>query len=163
MRRKGITMLEILIVIMVIALMLTMMLLSFKSSEITARANNVITNMINISIAFTVAYAQNPESFDVKKGTEHDLDYIAEYLDNLKAEEKSNYRLIYYDGSQGKPDFKGWWVRYNLESDSGIRAELDERINMESTLGILSYNSRIQYADTKNITSGNKYLIRKAR
>lgn len=167
MRRNAFTFLEILIAIAVMTIMLTMIGLSFKSSELTAKANNVITNMLTISMAFNAAYMQdldkiNKEAKDYANGKQLGLETIAEYFDNLKTEDYSKYDIIYYSLDHPR---KGWWVRYKLKSDASIRAELEDRVISEPSLEILSYRTegKIDKADQKNISTTNLYLILKAR
>ena len=162
------TLIELLIVIAAIAILLTITVLSLKTAENSAKANKIITSMLNIKMAFQVAYINNQDTFDKAKdnytnGKLLELSTISKYLDNMNAADAGKYQLLYYNKSG---DRKGWWVRYTFGNDSyELRSELADRIFNEPELGILSYKSEgnIGGADKKNIASTNLYLIMKIR
>ena len=175
MKRKGFTMIELLVVMGVATILLSMMLPSFNTSRNTARADNVITNMSNLAAAFQMAYADNPDKFrnapvnesnsNNRGGKRLSADVVSAYVDNFHAEDGSKYDFVFFDGVMSS-DRYGWWVRYKLTGDtSELRTELADRIVSSPALGIYSYKTEgnISIADKKNIISGNLYLILKAR
>ena len=176
--RAGYTIIELLIAIAMIAALFTVTTFSVTASENSAKADKIITNMINIKTAFLAAYMHDREKFDnapnnYTNGKLLEISALDKYLDNMKAADKSKYQLVYYH--KNAEERNGWWVRYKLEGDSyELRYELADRAisraDKTNTYGQLimdlrSYKTEgnIGVADRKNIASGNKYLIMKMR
>ncbi|MBQ3763726.1 MAG: prepilin-type N-terminal cleavage/methylation domain-containing protein, partial [Synergistaceae bacterium] len=59
MKRKGFTLVELLIVIVVIGILSAMMMLSSTEAVTSARANNIVSNMRNLKTAALEYYVDN--------------------------------------------------------------------------------------------------------
>ncbi|MBQ3454890.1 MAG: prepilin-type N-terminal cleavage/methylation domain-containing protein [Synergistaceae bacterium] len=62
-RRKGFTLVELLIVIVVISILSAMMMMSSNEAVSSAKANNIIANLRNLKTAALAWYADNPDLF----------------------------------------------------------------------------------------------------
>ena len=148
-RRKGFTLVELLIVIVVIGVLSAMMMLSSTEAVSSARASNIISNLRNWKTAALAWYVDNINKVDdgtvvfaddSKSGASKD---IAKYLNSQSA---PGYKLA----NDGKG---GWYIQYggsgvnNATLDDNIVAKLNAR---RTSVGLLhSANSK----DTTAITT----------
>ena len=123
--RKGFTLVEMLIVIMVIGILASMMMISGTESISTASANNVITGLRNLAIATMSYYTDNKPEFAadpssvVDKTTE-----VLKYLNSFN--ESADYRV--------KWDTEGsLWVGYCIKNDDkNLKSRLKGRAEGEN-------------------------------
>ncbi|MBQ7559962.1 MAG: type II secretion system protein [Synergistaceae bacterium] len=81
-RKKGFTLVELLIVIVVIGVLSAMMMLSSTEAVSSAKAANIVNNMRNIKTAVLEWYADN--------------------IDNIKIKSDGQYVVTYFDGNTSK-------------------------------------------------------------
>ena len=67
MKRKGFTLVELLIVIVVIGILSAMMMLSSTEAVTSARASNIVSNLRNLKTAALAMYVDNLDTFDGNK------------------------------------------------------------------------------------------------
>lgn len=156
--RRGYTLLELFIAVAVIAILMAFMLFSLSSSEVTARANNIILNLNIIGMAANTFYAQSHDELAKKTKTElsewfttHNTYIIEHYIEGgLRTDEIEKYDVI-YDKDSG-----AWYSRYNIGTNSktaDLRYEIMDRAMHESELsGVYGYDG------TENGTYGMKKI-----
>ena len=142
--RKGFTLVELLIVIVVIGVLSAMMMLSSTEAVSSAKAADVISNLRNIKTAVLAWYADNLDrvngkyqietdgktaeligSFTVKNGGEAEF---LKYLNNdnsIKLTKKENAANGEYFLS-GEDGGKNWYVGYRT-NDTKIKEKLESR------------------------------------
>ena len=112
-KRRGFTLVELLIVIVVIGILSAMMMLSSTEAVSSARASNIISNLRNLK---TAALAWYIDSLDVVDASGFTLTnathfpFVKHYLNNDTASDLTNYGIeaknskwyVYYEG--GKAD-----------------------------------------------------------
>lgn len=145
-KRGGLTLLELLIVIVVIGILSAMMLFSSREAISTAKANNIIANLRNLKMAALAWYA---DSFDQipninvgaikwnKYRSNDDKDYwscIKRYISNSSHQELYTYYSLVTSSqldSSGNTDNKeqsAWFVVYaNKDLDDKIKRKLKGR------------------------------------
>ena len=95
MKRKGFTLVELLIVIVVIGILSAMMMLSSTEAVTSARANNIVSNMRNLKTAALEYYVDNLNYLEATTRTDNGLDMA----DGDGGARKGIYR--YLNGSSG--------------------------------------------------------------
>ena len=153
-KRRGFTLVELLIVIVVIGVLAAMMMLSSTEAVSSAKANNVISNLRNIKTAVLSWYADNLDRVDqngnialkdnptdkktltnyIDDGTANAGEFLA-YLNNdssikLTNNDKSKEGgYILAIGSKGDNNVKAkkWYVGYNAGNNTDVQAKLAAR------------------------------------
>ncbi|MBQ7168613.1 MAG: type II secretion system protein [Synergistaceae bacterium] len=141
--RKGFTLVELLIVIVVIGILSAMMMLSSNEAVTTARANNVASNLRNLKTAALAYY------------TDHITDTEA---DNFKLADKKDDIFGYLSGKTEIPD-KGdysfianngkWYVQYEFKTTMTGEVKIREKLaGRTKALGLMD-DSYAPYAKGK--------------
>ena len=157
--RKGFTLVELLIVIVVIGILSAMMMLSSTEAVSSAKANNIISNLRNLKTAVLSWYADNLSRvvIDGKDGTYNkyriDTDgtkdnlkdflpkggsaEIAKYLSNGDAISIKNKNSTLSAGDYVLIDihYKYWYICYNVGSDANIKSKLAAKANSVGLVG----------------------------
>ena len=128
--RKGFTLVELLIVIVVIGVLSTMMMLSSTEAVTSAKASNIVSNLRNMKTAALAWYADNLNSVT---GTSFKL---ADQADNIK-KYMSNEALPDGYGFVGSASDNSWYVFYNGTDISGSNSRVAEKLDAKkSAVGI---------------------------
>ena len=143
-RRKGFTLVELLIVIVVIGVLSAMMMLSSTEAVSSARASNIISNLRNWKTAALAWYVDHINTVDTtanfKFGTDVTSKDVAKYLNSQSA---PGYTLA----NDGKG---GWYIKYG-GTDATLDANIVAKLNARRTsVGLLHSASS---KDTAAITT----------
>ena len=140
--RKGFTLVEILIVIVVVGILTSMMTISMSASKISADASNIVTRLRNAKTAAMAMYVQYLDTWegnvnDAQKS--FDMAEVRKFLNNDRNYD-DNYVLV----KEKKDDVYArihWYVAYNLGDDNARlaeklagRAEYDDLFGNENVL-----------------------------
>ena len=157
-KRKGFTLVELLIVIVVIGILSAMMMLSSTEAVSSAKANNVVSNLRNIKTAVLSWYADNLDkvvlenkSYNIKENASdatgsafktyvkaHATDFT-KYLSNegsvtLKTKEDNlsvgDYMLTNINES------KRWVICYYVGTDASMRSKLAAKASSTGLFGL---------------------------
>ena len=178
--KKGFTLVELLIVIVVIGVLSAMMMLSSTEAVSSARANNIISNLRNLKTAALSFYTDNMNALVVNSnGTQLDLSKIpnsgATSPSWLGAAINSAPSIITkYLGDNGNLSINGdtssnmycakggyaitcadkgkvWYVVYRFADNEGA---IKEKINSKAaSIGLLGYNSKIPDSTSLTVAS----------
>ena len=174
--KRGFTLVELLIVIVVIGVLSAMMMLSSTEAVSSARASNIISNMRNIKTAVLSWYTDNLDRVKLKGGdykicpqdsttaskyigdiAKDSTTEITKYLNNDNSITLSNFDVAkskngaYFLFSAGDNN-KNWYVGCNLGSDKSLQDKIAGRAK---TLG-LGYNTAKVYLG--EYESGQQYV-----
>lgn len=137
--RKGFTLVELLIVIVVIGILSAMMMLSSNEAVTTARANNIASNLRNLKTAALALYTDNMNYFDeliATVGTGYQdvisKDEVFKYLSGKTSiPDSADYSIFVRDGK--------WYVAYTFAKKSiAGRAEIQAKLKGRAkALGLL--------------------------
>ncbi|MBQ6419300.1 MAG: type II secretion system protein [Synergistaceae bacterium] len=163
--RKGFTLVELLIVMVVIGILATMMMFSSTEAEISARAQNVVNNFNQITKAVNSWYfdkiANGVNKQDLAQLLRENSGEITQYLNNnnnpieLKTKggtiESGDYVLIDCDDD--------WYICYDTGSDTRLRGKFSGRAK---TIGLYALNGDTLNSDSTVATdknySGGRYV-----
>ena len=143
--RKGFTLVEILIVIVVLGILTSMMTISMSASKISADASNIVTRLRNAKTAAMAMYVQYLDTWegnvnDAQKS--FDMAEVRKFLNNDKNYD-NNYVLVRGGSTNNIGDYAKvkWYVAYNLGDDNARlaeklagRAEYDDLFGNENVL-----------------------------
>ncbi|MBQ7543446.1 MAG: type II secretion system protein [Synergistaceae bacterium] len=129
-KRKGFTLVELLIVIVVIGILAAMMMLSSTEAVSSARANNIISNLRNLKTAATAMYVDRLDSAGAMTDglvasnattATGSFDLVLSYL-NTGGNDKTSYR-----GYGIKKCNNNEWYVYCEVSDTNVKKKLAAR------------------------------------
>lgn len=136
-KRKGFTLVELLIVIVVIGILSAMMMLSSTEAVTSARASNIVSNLRNFKTAAMAMYVDYLDTMD--KGelptpptgkTTHDL--LVNYMNKGGSsangvDDTANYHLKLLNKATGNDTGYGWYVYVKNVNDPRVREKLAGR------------------------------------
>ena len=118
-KRKGFTLVELLIVIVVIGILSAMMMLSSSEAVSSAKATAIVSDLRNLKTAALAYFADHADDYitgswssntDLK--TTNELDTVFTYLNGQDFPNKKSYNVVY------KNDQKAWYAECNIGSGS---------------------------------------------
>ena len=104
-KRKGFTLVELLIVIVVIGILSAMMMLSSTEAVTSAKASNIVSNLRNLKTAALACYTDSMDTYSSGKASP-DIKAIFKYLGSGKAIPESK--------DYGVDTTKGWYLKYTI-------------------------------------------------
>lgn len=157
-KRKGFTLVELLIVIVVIGILSSMMMMSSTEATSSARASNVVSNLRNLKTAALAWYVDNLDAITanptvgISGKASHDA--IFRYLGNNSNMPDSN------DYGFGVDNDGGWYVSFDIDKAAGFSAA--ERANIKSKLAGRAKSVGLCDGDTPKSTDVYKSTMSKA-
>ena len=122
--RKGFTLVEMLIVIVVIGVLSSMMMISSTESINSAKASDIITSLNNIKIAALAHYVDSFDEYNKTTPATLDIANIKPYLNNGSSLPSE------YGVTQNSTNKKLWFATYtfsNTGNNSDIKSKLAGR------------------------------------
>ena len=151
MKRRGFTLVELLIVIVVIGILSAMMMLSSTEAVTSAKASNIVSDMRNLKTAALAYYVDNLDAFSsvaTVNAASLDLKYITPYLNNSKIS-TTGYKLD--QNASGD-----WYLEYTIQGTQTEKTSIQQKLAGRSkSVGL--YNAQKQ--DTANLYSKNDATV----
>ena len=129
-KRKGFTLMELLILFVIIGALSGLMALMNKNAVSSAQANHIIHDFRNLKTAAMLWHNDNP------KAAAHDRKAILKYLNSKSMVEVTDtpaknggYILKVSDSG------KSWYIGREISNDSGIRSKLTAKATSSKLLG----------------------------
>ena len=125
MKRRGFTLVELLIVIVVIGVLSAMMMLSSTEAVSSARASNIVSNLRNLKTAALAYYIDHIDAYENVETISKDLNTVRSGILGYMGNDVSNIDTKYnFTGT----DTGTWYVYYTLAgSDGNVKTKLAGR------------------------------------
>ena len=175
MKRKGFTLVELLIVIVVIGILSAMMMLSSTEAVISAKANNIISDMRNFKTAAVAWYVDDNDFFATESANSTNvvydtnnpkykilLKYLSSKVDVPTNDKEYHYKLIKTENTNGN----GWYIEGNIDNiipsseREAVKAKLAAKAKSVGLLNNRSTNAK-PYGQSENRyddDTTNKYI-----
>ena len=137
MKRKGFTLVELLIVIVVIGILSAMMMLSSTEAVSSARANNIVSNLRNLKTAALAMYTDYMDHVD-KQGTKYKVRQSFDVVKQYMSQGESSGTAWNGYGIAGNTTNGKWFVYYNGSMESRVKEKLKSRA---SSVGLWQINN----------------------
>ena len=144
MKRRGFTLVELLIVIVVIGVLSAMMMLSSTEAVSSARASNIVSNLRNLKTAALAFYIDHVDSYDlstIDDAAKLDADGIKEKILKYMGNDSNN---ITEDYTFVGKDPETWFILYNVKNDENVKSKLAGRAASVGLIGASDNNTFVK-------------------
>ena len=167
MKRKGFTLVELLIVIVVIGILSAMMMMSSTEATTSAKVNNIISDMRNLKTAALSFYADNFDNivgnpnYSLKDAGVQDkiFAYLGKDSNRL---DKGNYKVSNAASNNGGDG--SWWVVCNITGSASekalIKKKLAGRAKSLGLKGVANYDSKLSTATDFDATQHGAVVLK---
>lgn len=150
-KRKGFTLVELLIVIVVIGILSAMMMMSSSEAVSSSRASTITSNMRNLQTAALAYWADNMNKFNK---TNPDAPVPADMKKYLKDDDASEIDDTEY--TLEVTDKKDWFIKYTFNKDKGDDEKVKTKVaGRAASLGLMAGPN-----DDTVYTTGNSVYLR---
>ena len=146
MKRKGFTLVELLIVIVVIGILSAMMMMSSTEATTSAKVTAIVSNLRNLKTAGLAFYTDHMDDVANDKITDTELNDsttgVWAYLSAGDAIPDMEQYHIRKTASGGK-DTGGWYITYNIKGSAAETASIKKKLlGRTNSLGLLQATSK---------------------
>ena len=145
--RKGFTLVELLIVIVIIGILAAAMLLSSGSATASAEASNITSDLRSMKAAALMLFADSMDAYNLGSLGNGSIAYLRRYMDNPAKFANTYYQFYIETGASG--DNK-WWVGFDLSAANKTR-EVRQKLGARA-LSIGIYKDTSSYDDSNAFT-----------
>lgn len=143
-KRRGFTLVELLIVIVVIGILSAMMMLSSTEAVTSAKASNIVSNLRNLKTAALAMYIDNMDAFDkgtatIKSGgsdsqsensqsensgtTEFTIKNVVKYMNGGENFDEPGYDIEATESGKGD-----WYLSYKIQGTTSEKAQIAQKL-----------------------------------
>ena len=130
MKRRGFTLVELLIVIVVIGILSAMMMLSSTEAVTSAKASNIVSNLRNLKTAALAMYIDSMDQFDKHEITP-EIAKVVKYMNGGENFTDAGYDIESED--------LGWFLKYTISGTSTETAQIKSKLKGRAkSVGLLA-------------------------
>lgn len=141
MKRKGFTLVELLIVIVVIGILSAMMMLSSTEAVTSARANNIISNLRNLKTAALALYVDKLDNWEGTTAALPKIDDVKGYMGSSGANDYTDYVIAFNDTAKPIAD-KSWYIVYNFGTGNDVSRVKEKLAGRATSTGLKSLDTK---------------------
>ena len=151
MKRKGFTLVELLIVIVVIGILSAMMMLSSTEAVTSAKASNIISNLRNLKTAALAYYVDHLDYLEDSTSTAIDMSDVVKYLNSSPTTTKTTTFNFNFTGVAYAADASATSAITNNYTADGITYSIETiaRTGGATTLAAQKWYLKCVVSDTK--------------
>ena len=132
-KRRGFTLVELLIVIVVIGILSAMMMLSSTEAVTSAKASNIVSNLRNLKTAALAMYIDSMDQFD-KGSITLDFNKVVKYMNGGKDFNETGYNITSNDG---------WYLKYTISGTTTEKTQIQQKLKgRAASVGLLKDNTK---------------------
>ena len=117
-KRRGFTLVELLIVIVVIGILSAMMMLSSTEAVTSAKASNIVSNLRNLKTAALAMYIDSMDQFDKHEITP-EIAKVVKYMNGGENFNETGYSITSNDG---------WYLSYNISGTNTEKTQIEQKL-----------------------------------
>ncbi len=145
-KRKGFTLVELLIVIVVIGVLSAMMMLSSTEAVTSAKASNIVSNLRNLKTAALAYYVDNYDAAEAESFTTLDTASVLNYMSSGSADIGGEYTFTI----DGKGSSAAWFVNCKV-TDTRVRTKLQGRAKSVGLLANATSGDKTEYSNGESV------------
>ena len=135
--RKGFTLVELLIVIVVIGILSAMMMLSSTEAVTSAKASNIVSNLRNLKTAALAYYVDNMDSITTTTKNTEVKDGMLKYLNSgTSIPDIAKYTVSLTNNNNAKDST--WFIKYSIDGTDEEKNKIKDKLKgRASSTGLL--------------------------
>lgn len=166
MKRKGFTLVELLIVVVVIGVLSSMMMMSSSEAVTTSKASNIISNLRSLSSAAMALYIDSFDTWESEANVFPTSKDIMNYINNSQQVRDFNrYDIELTGDNTQKASARSWYITYSFTNEGSdkdrIKAKVAGRARSTGLIGV--QNNGINNIDDKKIYTNEEKIALKVR
>ena len=133
-KRRGFTLVELLIVIVVIGILSAMMMLSSTEAVTSAKASNIVSNLRNLKTAALACYIDSMDHFDANPTELPTKKRIVKYLNSgTELPDSKDYEIV-HDNTNNE-----WFLKYTVTGTTSEKTQIRQKFaGRAKSVGLLS-------------------------
>ena len=152
MKRRGFTLVELLIVIVVIGILSAMMMLSSTEAVTSAKASNIVSNLRNLKTAALAMYIDSMDQFDAGTAGTPTIAKVVKYMNGGENFTETGYNIESADG---------WYLSYTITGTGSEKTQIKQKLKGRAkSVGLLNGKSTAKDGEYQGTNDIVYYFVR---